>query len=158
MWLDEVAEAVDMVARSGNGHAIFEIAETPYYVQLYLDEPRDVPVEEDELDNDDRHLVIEARSNNYLYGDDERLTAEQEEALERLGWRPPSTACDSRCGCEDEHGNWFRYATLDGIDETGAQLTAVVIAAFGVYGAGENVEVNVAYDCTAGHKGVASCA
>jgi hypothetical protein len=150
MWVNEVVDAVIEVASSRHGYAVFELVGTPYYVQLYLDE-------ELEVEPGGRHLVVEARSNNYLCEDDDLLTDAQEAALERLGWRRPGSRCDSRCGCEDSHGNWFRYADLEGRDETGAPVVGVVLAAFGIYGASEDAEVNVAYDCSSGKKGVASC-
>ncbi|CAA9244192.1 MAG: hypothetical protein AVDCRST_MAG20-1888 [uncultured Acidimicrobiales bacterium] len=157
MWVQEVADAIAIVGSSRYGHAIFEIAGTPYYVQIDLGEPVDAWVDEEELGFEDRHLVVEARSNNYLYEEDERLTDEQGAALERLGWLLPGSPCDTRCGCGDEHRNWFRYATVDGIDATGAALVAVVLATFGVYGAGEDVEVDVSYDCSAGKAGTPYC-
>lgn len=150
VWMDEMVEAIAMVGRSSYGRAVFEIIGTTYYVQLCLDY-------EPDLDAGQRWLVVEARSNYYLYDEAERLTAEQEAAFVQLGWQAPGSMCDHRCGCDGAHGNWFRYATIDGIDESGAPLAAVALAAFGVYGAGENVEVNVAYDCSAGRSGTPYC-
>lgn len=147
--MDELVEAIDVVGQSSYGSAVFEIIGTSYYVQLYLHDEPDFEGQ--------RWLVVEARSNYYLYDEAERLTAEQEAAFAQLGWQAPGSVCDYRCGCDGEHGNWFRYATVDGIDESGTPLVAVALAAFGVYGVGEDLEVNVAYDCSAGRSGTPYC-
>ncbi len=150
MWVEELRGAVAILCRSSHGCALFEVVGTPYYVQLSLDD-------EPELGWVRRYLSVEARSNLYLYEDVDLLTPEQEERFGQLGWSAPGDPCDERCACGEEHGNWFRYATLDGVDESGADLVSVVLAALGVYGASEGAEVNVSYDCSEGRKGNPYC-
>jgi hypothetical protein len=101
MWLDDLSEALDVLARADRGHAIVELADTEnHYVQILAD---DAP--------GSTSALLEAVCNEWLY-DGEEITPEQEEALERLGWHRPYTDCDPAEGCEIPHRNWYRFATV----------------------------------------------
>lgn len=127
-----MAEAIDELRCRRSGHAVVELAGTPYYVQVLI---------ENEVGSDRNRFLVEAVSNEFL-PDEHRITSAQQSSLRRLGWSEPNSQCSSGQRCSRDHPNWYRFAEVDDVT-----IIPTLLAALGVYGAHEGTRIRVVGGC-----------
>jgi hypothetical protein len=139
MWMRELGEAFDVLARTRSGHATLEIVGSPYCVRFLLHDAPDTPP----------RALVEAVSNESL-DVAHALVPAQAAMLARLGWHAPGTPCDPGGRCRTDHRNWHRFESLS--PEAGARrpLLATVLATLVVYGADGRTRCAVSYTTSEG--------